>query len=234
MNHQLLASKLQHLTLLYIEDDLQVQGFLAEFLKRYTSQLFLAQNATEGKKLYASVHPDIILLDINLPGQSGIDFAAEIRQKDHRTRILISTAYTDKPFLLKAVELELTRYLVKPVTGEELLEALTKATTELAQIDPDYVDLDEGFVYDKARKLLLHHEETIVLRRKEMQLLEFLIACKGHTATYEMLQYEVWPDSPMTQDAVRAQIRNLRKKSHPGIVVNVSGIGYRLCEGDST
>jgi len=102
MDHQLFASKIKNLTLLYIEDDPEIQGYLAEFLRRYTSNLHLAQSAEEVKELYEKVQSDIILLDINLLKKSGIDFARELCAYDHDTRIIISTAYTDKEFLLTA------------------------------------------------------------------------------------------------------------------------------------
>lgn len=229
MDHYLFASKIKDLKLLYIEDDSEIQAYLAEFLERYTSNLHLAQSAEQGKDLYEKIHPDIILLDINLPGKSGIDFARELRKHDRDTRIIISTAYTDKEFLLTAVELELTRYLVKPVTSIELMEALSKAADEYVGTNLfEEIDLGEGFGYDHERKVLLYEGEVVTLRRKEMQLLEFFIAHAERTLSYEALQYEVWPDSMMTKDAVRAQVRNLRKKSHPGLINNISAIGYRL------
>lgn len=231
MDHYLFASKMKNLTLLYIEDDLEIQRCLGEFLERYTSNLHLAQSAEEGTVLYEEIDPDIILLDINLPGKSGIDFARELRKTDHDTRIIVSTAYTDKEFLLTAVELELTRYLVKPVTSMELMEALSKAAAEYEDMTVrKEVDLGEGFRYDHERKALFQGEKEVILRRKEMQLLEFFIAHPHHTLSYETLQYEIWAESLMSKDAVRAQIRNLRKKSHPHIIKNISAIGYRLYE----
>ena len=231
MDHYLFASKMKNLTLLYIEDDPEIQRCLGEFLERYTLNLHLAQSAEEGISLYEEIEPDIILLDINLPGKSGIDFARELRKTDHDTRIIISTAYTDNEFLLTAVELELTRYLVKPVTSMELMEALGKAADEYDDRKVSQkVDLGEGFSYDPERKALLQEGEVVILRRKEMQLLEYFIAHAHHTLSYEALQYEIWPDSLMSKDAVRAQIRNLRKKSHPQIIKNISAIGYRLYE----
>ena len=231
MDHYLFASKMKHRTLLYIEDDFEIQKYLGEFLERYTSNLYLAQSAEEGMALYKKTSPDIILLDINLPGKSGIDFARELRKIDHNTRIIISTAYTDNEFLLTAVELELTRYLVKPVTSMELMEALSKAADEYDDRNIlQKVELGEGFSYDIERKALLQEEKVVILRRKEMQLLEFFIANAHHTLSYEVLQYKIWPDSFMSKDAVRAQIRNLRKKSHPHIIKNISAIGYQLYE----
>jgi len=229
MDHHLFASKIKNLTLLYIEDDAEIQAYLAEFLERYTSQLHLAQSAEAGKELYEKIHPDIILLDINLPGKSGIDFARELRKHDHNTRIIISTAYTDKEFLLTAIELELTRYLVKPVTSTELIEAFSKAADECKDTKiSQKTDLGEGYTYDKVRKELLHKNNVVNLRRKEIELLEFFIAHTERILSYEELQYKVWPDSMMTKDAVRAQIRNLRKKTHPLLIKNISAVGYRL------
>jgi len=231
MDHYLFASKMKNLTLLYIEDDLEIQRCLGEFLERYTLNLHLAQSAEAGMILYKEIEPDIILLDINLPGKSGIDFARELRKTDHDTRIIISTAYTDNAFLLTAVELELTRYLVKPVTSMELMEALGKAADEYEDRKGlQKVDLGEGFSYDMERKALIQEGEVVILRRKEMQLLEFFIAHAHHTLSYEALQYEIWPDSLMSKDAIRAQIRNLRKKSHSKIIKNINAIGYRLYE----
>jgi two-component system response regulator VanR len=232
MDHHLFAARLKDLTLLYIEDDPQIQSHLAEFLGRYTSGRHLASSAEEGLERYEALHPHIILLDINLPGMSGIDFAKEVRRREKQTRIVISTAYTDKEFLLSAVELELTRYLVKPVTSQDLAEALSKAADELEARAGRQVDLGEGYRYDLEKKMLLHGDSEVALRRKEMALLEYFIENAHRTLTYEMLQYDVWQESPMSRDAIRAQIRNIRKKSHPGIIYNINAIGYRLYKGD--
>jgi DNA-binding response OmpR family regulator len=222
------------MTLLYIEDDSEIQNYLAKFLERYTPNLHLAQSAEEGKKLYEKFNPDIILLDINLPGKSGIDFARELREDDKNTRIVISTAYTDKDFLLTAIELELTRYLIKPVTSIDLMEALSKAADEYLPTKLSvHIDLGEGFTYHRIRKVLIKEDKVVTLRRKEMQLLDFFIAHLDRTLSYEELQYKVWTDSPMTKDAIRAQIRNLRKKSHPLLIKNITAIGYKLYDGEN-
>ncbi|WP_297433584.1 response regulator transcription factor [Sulfurimonas sp.] len=232
MNHSLFASTIKNLTILYVEDDENIQMHIAEFLKRYTSRLYLANNAEDGLKLYEKIKPDILLLDINLPGMSGIDLAKIVRKNDLKTRIIISTAYTDKEFLLTAVELTLTRYLVKPVTSIELVNALSKAALEYNNDEnTQLIDLGKGYFYNKASKLVLLEKKEIHLRRKEMQLLEFFIANKEQTLSYDVLEYEVWQERPMSKDAIRAQIRNIRKKTHSDIIENISAIGYRLYDG---
>ncbi len=234
MNHNLFISIMKDLSVLYIEDDLKVQEYIAEFLGRYTPNLHLAGSAEEGLNLYKEIEPDIILLDINLPGKSGIDFARELRIHDQDTRIIISTAYTDKGFLLTAVELGLTRYLVKPITGTELIDAFSKAASEyIERRETVLVNLGEEYYYDRERKILLFYDDRVPLRRKEMELLEFFIENRGRTLSYEVLQYEVWDTTALSKDAIRSQIRNIRKKSHLGIIQNISAIGYRLHEEET-
>jgi len=233
MDHYSIASKMKQLTLLYIEDDAEIQGYLAEFIGRYTPNLHLAQSAEEGQVLYEKLKPDIILLDINLPGKNGIDFARLLREHDQSTKIIITTAYTDQEFLLTAVELGLTRYLVKPVTSSELMYALNKAADELKDRkesieNSSEIDLGRGFSYNRDTKSLLREGTVVTLRRKEMELLEFFIANRNKIVTYEALEYEVWSDTPMSRDAIRAQIRNLRKKIYAEVIINVTAIGYQF------
>ena len=229
----LLLDKLKKLHLLYVEDDPHVRLQISEFLGRYFLSIEEASSAEEALLCFHKKKADIILLDINLPGKNGLSFASEIRQHHSDTRIIISTAYTDKDFLLSAIELELTRYLVKPLIGKTLLEALEKASDEYCLIckKDNVVELGEGFFYDKRNKIVYHKAEEIVLRRKEMQLLEFFIENSSEIVTYEMLEYGIWTESSSTKDAIRSQIRNLRKKTHPKIIENITAIGYRLYRG---
>jgi len=230
MNHHSLLNKLKNLHLLYIEDDSQLRSEIHEFLKRYFVLVQEASSAEEAMVLFKQKKPDIILVDINLPGKSGLHFSEEIRKNHHDVRIIVSTAYTDKEFLLIAIELELTRYLVKPVTGNKLLEALEKASDEYALIynTESIVQLGKEFTFNKKQRVLRHKNRELSLRPKEMQLLEYFIEHPKELISYSLLEYEVWIDSPMSKDAIRSQIRNLRKKTHSQIIRNISGLGYRL------
>lgn len=226
MNHQAFAKKMKSYTVLYVEDDADVRRYITEFLKRYCKEVYACDNSEEGMIIYQKVHPDILLLDINLPGMSGIDFATKVREKDKKTRILISTAYTDKAFMLRAVELGLTRYLVKPVTSDELFSAFEKCLEEL-QAD-EKVDLGEGVVYRKAATAIFKDGREISLRKKEAEILEFFISCEGEVIRYDILENSIWADGVMTRDAIRSQIRNIRKKIEVDLFENISGIGYKF------
>lgn len=220
---------MKKLSILYVEDDPEVQKHISEFLKRYCRDVYLADNAEEGYELFSQHQTDIVMLDINLPGMSGMDLAEKIRSLSTNVRIIMATAYTDKEFLLQAIELNLIRYLVKPITSDDLYDVFEKCINTM---DPDEkfarVDLGHECFYQPHTKELIKEGEIIVLRKKEMELLEFFVAHANEIVTYEMLETMVWKDMLMTQDAIRSQIKNLRKKIHTKLFTNVSGIGYKL------
>ena len=226
MNYKDFSQKMNPYTLLYVEDDADVREHIVEFLKRYFKTIYECDSAEEGLKIYAKHKPDILLLDINLGGMSGVELATLIRTKDKQTRIVISTAYTTKEFMLQAIELGLTRYLVKPLTNEDLVKALEKCWDELE--DSNIIKLGEGCMYNRNMAILLKGEAKIPLRHKELEILEYFIAHEGEVVRYEWLEESIWKDEVMSRDAIRSQIRNLRKKLEIDVIENVSGVGYRF------
>jgi DNA-binding response OmpR family regulator len=227
MNHKSFAQKMKSYTILYVEDDTEIRESITEFLKRYCKKIYSCNCSEKGMELYHKFHPDILLLDINLPGLSGIDFATKIRKYDTKTRIIISTAYTNHTFMLQAIELDITRYLVKPVTSQELFSAFEKCLNQLNF--KAEVKLSPNIIYSKKTTAILKNGETIILRKKESELLEFFIANEGEVIRYEILEDSIWSDGVMTRDAIRSQIRNIRKKTGIELFKNISGIGYKFC-----
>jgi len=212
--------------ILYVEDDSEIRQYITSFLERYCKVVYTCDTAEVGLELYEKHQPDILLLDINLGSMSGVELASIVRKNDTKTRILISTAYTDKDFMLQAIELGLTRYLVKPMTNDDLVAALEKCWLEL-EIQ-NSIELGEGYVYHRDLVCIVHGDIHTTLRHKEVELLELFIAHEGEVLRYDFLEQSVWEDEPMSRDAIRSQIRNLRKKLSIDILENVSGLGYRL------
>lgn len=226
MNHKNFFSKMHHYSILYVEDDESIRHYISSFLEHYCRAIYTCDTAEEGMLLYKKHKPDILLLDINLADMSGIGLATLIRKNDAKTRILISTAYTNKEFMIQAIELQLTRYLVKPVTNEDLVAALEKCWRELGE--DNEIILGDKCVYHKDTALIVYGEMQTSLRNKEVELLELFIEHEGEVVRYDFLEHSIWRDEPMTRDAIRSQIRNLRKKMHINIIENISGLGYRF------
>jgi two-component system, OmpR family, response regulator VanR len=222
--------KLAKLKLVYIEDDDEIREYIKEFFERYLTQIYCAKDAETGIELYKKYRPHLLIVDINLPKQNGLQFIKNIRKRDKETKVVISTAYTNREFMLEAIELQITRYLVKPLTSDDLFKVLEKVMEELKYKENDLclIDLGEGFIFNTQSNILFHHNAEINLRKKELELLNFFISKNNTVITYEMIDNEIWYESVMTPDAIRSQIRNIRRKTYPKIFQNISGIGYKL------
>lgn len=221
---------LKELSVLYVEDEDGVCKNIAEYLRRLVKNVYIATDGVEGWDLYSKFKPDIIILDINMPNLNGIELAKKIRSVDKKSRILVTTAYTDKEYMIDAVELMLSRYLIKPFDTANLLKALQKCVSELQEVKfkKKEFNLGGGIVYDYRAKILYMNKRDIPLTKHELALLDLFIEEEGDIMTYEFIEYRVWDKKPMTPEGLRSLIKILRKKTYPQLIENIHGIGYRL------
>ena len=221
-----MESKFLNLTLLYVEDDEIIRQNAVEYLSDYFKEVYQAKDGQEGLEYYEIYKPDIIISDIEMPRLSGLDMAQKIRKKDKTIPIMISTAYTDTPYMLKAIELQLIKYIVKPINSKKLKEALNLLFEHL-NIN-NIVTIDKQKYYDSLNKCFMIEENIIKLTKKELQLLDLLAKNHHRVVNYEEIETQLWYDDYMSMDALRALIRTLKKKLQGDYIENVSGFGYRL------
>ena len=223
-----LKKKVSGLKVLYAEDDLGVQQQYDEFFSQLFKEVYSCANGVSALELYRKHSPDIVILDIKMPMVNGIEVAKKIRETDKDTRILITTAYTDESFTLDAVELYITRYLVKPVGIDELVPALKKCVAELEEIRPEYIPLADDYRYDYDNKTVINNNEAMPLTNIESRLLELLLENKDRVVVYNKIESYVWGNEYMSLETLRAHVKSLRKKLPDGFLVSVKGIGYKI------
>ena len=206
--------KFKQFTILYIEDDEGVRTVNSRFLTRMFNEFYEAKDGQEGYELYKKYHPDIILTDINMPRLDGLSLAKKIRQTDQTTKIIISTAFSDKDYLLEAIELNLEKYIIKPLTSRNLIPALTKAASAL-EVEKDFkINLDDNFYFDNKTSLFYLHNEEMDLTKKELLFLKLLVTNKNRVVSYEEIEQFVWEDEYMSLNSLRTTIGFLRKRFH--------------------
>lgn len=127
------VSLLKNLTVLYVEDDASVRESLLRFLKRRFKDVFTAKDGKEGFDIFSIETPDIVITDIQMPVMDGLEMAKLIKNDKPDTPILITTAFNESPFLQKAEELGIEKYIKKPVTKEDLLDSLASCAKQLQQ-----------------------------------------------------------------------------------------------------
>lgn len=219
---------LKPLTLLYVEDEPLIRQNAVEYLSRYCHKVYEAKDGLEGLEIYNTHQPDVIISDIKMPKLSGLEFASTIRQNDKTTPIIITTAHTDTEYLLKAVELQLIKYLVKPITSEKLKEALQMACQTLVSNNVGLISLNTKTHYDTLNQTLTIGNTNIKLTHNELLFFDFLVKNRQRTITYQEIENLIWAYEGMSIDALRSLVRGLRKKLKGEFIKNVSGVGYSL------
>lgn len=224
----MLKNSNKNIKILYVEDDEIARENGVEYLENYFEHIYEASDAINALKLYEKHKPDIIITDIQMPKLNGLEFVKRIRQKDKKTQIIIITAFCDKDYLLKAIELGLVKYLVKPVREKEFEEALFLCVNSLKDDESNIVKLDEITYFDTFNKNLLINDEIIKLRVKELAFLELLIKNKDRYVSYEEIENYVWFDSVMTKDALKTLVKNIKTKIPKDLILNLTNSGYKI------
>ncbi len=224
--------KLKPLTLLYVEDEPLIRQNALEYLRRYCDNVLEAQDGKEALRVYGTHKPDIIITDIKMPKLNGLEMATHIRQTDKETPIIMTTAHTDTEYLLKAVELQLVKYIVKPVTVDKLAEALCLACESLEDGEKSIIHLNKYTQYDTLNQTLLIKNTLVKLTHNEILLFDCMVKNRQRAITYQEIENLIWAYEGMSMDALRSLVRGLRKKlqqdKEEEFIENVSGVGYRL------
>jgi len=219
---------LKNYTILYVEDDEDVRRVAVEYLSRICKRVLEAENGKVALGLWRDENPDIIITDISMPKMNGIDMARYIRAEDQKTPIIVATAYTDEEYLLKAVELQLVKYIVKPITKDKLMNALELSIERMEDKSKFSLPLSEDCTYNAFAKEILCDGKHVKLTKNELLFLDLLAFNTSRFVTYAEIEAQVWPYEGMSSDAIRSLVRALRKKLPDNALDNVSGVGYKL------
>lgn len=220
--------RLNSIKILVVEDDDLARENTIEYLEEYFFNIYGANNALDGLKLYEQYKPEIIITDIQMPKLDGLEFIKKIRQKDKKVQVIILTAFCEKGYLLKAVELQLIKYLVKPIKENDLDLAIKTCIETIENDTNNITNLVDGLIFDSFNLTLIKDKELIKLRTKEIKLLELLIKNKNRYVTYQEIENFVWEEDVMTNDALKSLIKSLKNKSTKKLINNLSGIGYKI------
>lgn len=117
---------LAELFILYAEDDPSIRSQIAHFLSHRCARLILAENGREALELFRTQRPDMIVSDIMMPEMDGLEFAAAVKAASPSTPIILTTAFNDTDYLLRAIGIGIDEYVLKPVSLEKLQTALNK------------------------------------------------------------------------------------------------------------
>ncbi len=219
----------KNVSILVAEDEAELREYLAEYLQLFFKNVYSAGCGQEAYKIYLDQKPDIILSDINMPNLDGLSMISKIRENDATTKIIIMSAHSDKEKLLRAVELNLITYLIKPMKIETLKEVLFN-TVESIKSSSSRVDLGGEMYWNKIESRLYLNAEHIVLKERESMLMALLCSNINNAFTNESIFHHLYAksDKEYSEYAITSLIKRLRSKLPKNIIQNEYGSGYKI------
>jgi DNA-binding response OmpR family regulator len=218
--------------ILLVEDERKVASFIARALKENTYAVDVAETGEKALELGTDVHYDAILLDVRLPGMSGIEVCRELRQRGIESPVLVLTARGLTEQKVEGLDAGADDSLTKPFVLAELLarvRALVRRGFHSGNAKLSYADLS----LDRHRRRAMRGHEVIPLTTKEFALLELFLLRAPELVTRSEIVEHVWDchfDSET--NLVEVYINRLRKKLEPDqsvkLLHTVRGVGYRL------
>lgn len=125
---------LKDITCLYVEDEIFLREEIARFLKRRVGRLITAENGQEGLEKFEKFPVDLVITDLKMPVMDGLEMTREIREKNDRVPVIITTALSDVELMQSSIEVGIERYLLKPIDVSALTAALESVSKKLAKL----------------------------------------------------------------------------------------------------
>jgi len=225
--------------ILVIDDDETLQKNLDDILTSLGYKVAIAGTAVEGLQKAYNSKPDLIILDVMLPGMDGWQTCQRFREMSN-VPILMLTALGSEEDVVKGLEMGADDYVVKPVTMREL-GARIKALLRRSEFSSDESGLDlskfiqyQDLIIDFDKHEVTRNNKRIDLSPTEFKLLSCLVKHQGRVLPHEFLLTQVWGSEYTGElDHLRLYISYLRRKieqnpSKPDLIKNEWGIGYRF------
>jgi len=217
---------LKELKVLFVEDEVNISKLLKDAISDYFFSFTIANNGEEGLEKYKKINPDLIITDIMMPKLDGLDMTKEIRKENENIPIIVLSAFSDKEKLLKAIDIGITKYFIKPFDPDELLEYIITIASKLDK--SRIICLNKHFTFDNNTNNLFEDEQLINITKREKNFIYLLIKNKNTITSTDELKQKLWENETVTDERVRTFIKRFRKKTSKELIKNISGQGYLI------
>ena len=228
--------------ILIVEDEANIRSFIKANLETSDYQVLCAETCALGMMMYASHHPDLIVLDLGLPDRDGLDLIQKVRGSD-TVPIIVLSARSNERDKVEALDLGANDYITKPFGTEELLARIRAVLrshrhSEKEESSPGGKFHLQDLLIDYDTRQVFVGKEEIDLTQTEYNIMAFLSVHAGKVLTYAAIIRAVWGYSDYgSVKKLQVNMKNIRKKMGvtPGekrYIINELGVGYRMLAED--
>ena len=202
-------------TILIVDDEPQIRRVMLTTLTSHGYTVVEAASGEEALEKLRSERPDLIILDVNMPGISGIETCAEIRTSSDVPIIMLTIRNSERD-KVQALDAGADDFVVKPFGVQELMARIRAALRRSAPGDTAPPFLTDDLQIDFEKRVVMVKNNPVRLTPKEFELLRHLVANQGKTLGHRRLLQAVWgPDYGEETEYLRVFINQLRKKIEP-------------------
>lgn len=225
-----------------IDDEESLQRAMRELLEAHGYAFCGATNGEEGMEMLSKEHPDLLLLDVMLPGINGFDLCQNIRAQGRRIPIIFMSAKSDIVDKTIGFRAGGDDYVTKPFDSAELLLRI-EANIRRHKDTMDFAHATNREGVAKIGELEVHFDEYKVLVRgkpvtlttKEFEIVAFLAAHPGKVFTRSQIQEYIWGDADPKSNSITVFVRKIREKiednpSEPKYLLTVQRVGYKMTD----
>lgn len=225
------------MNILIIEDEIKLATLLADYLRQAMYQVTMVHDGNEALEVFQSVQPDLVLLDLMLPGKDGLTICREIRQQSDVPVVMV-TAKVEEIDRLLGLELGADDYICKPFSPREVVARVKAILRRVERLQQPQAAAEETSLQLNVDKLQASVcGQPLDLTAIEFQLLQTLSQEPGRVFSRDQLMDYIYRDHRVVSDrTVDSHVKKLRKKMseaapHQEWIYSVYGVGYKY-EGD--
>ena len=217
--------------ILIVDDEKDILEFLKYNFEKEGYEIHCADNGIKGKEMALKVQPDLMILDIMMPGVDGVELCTQLREipEFDETIIVFLTARSEDYSQIAGFEVGADDYITKPIKPKVLMarvKALLKRKGNKSKKQDDIIDLGD-FSINKDKRDVVVNGKSIHLPKIEFELLYLFASHPGRIYAREEIYSKIWGNDVIVSDrTLDVHIRKLREKIGDSLIKTIKGVGY--------
>lgn len=218
--------------ILVVDDEQSIVEFVCYNLEKAGYEIASSNNGNDAVRIAKIFNPDLILLDVMMPGKDGFQTITELRQIAalDSTIVIFLTAMTDEKSEIKGLELGADDYITKPIKPDLLITRLDTAMRRIRRDRDEESALNFGDLeINRTKFTVTYKDQEIILAKKEFELLNLLASKPGRVFLRNEILQKVWGTDVIVGDrTIDVHVRKIRQKMGIDLITTVKGVGYKF------